>query len=210
MVEDMISRTTRRLKNLTPQLPTLTSAGAGNLISQAIVDGGAGQEGPPVEINVGPPVEARVNVDDITVQTGLVESRTSDDTNDVTTVPTTSLEGNEVSGIADGDVPSNPEVVNFTDILSKVPRVEEDGYLVINKNAITSATDKSDEDKLLDKIMQASKAGDRETADLLCRLYGKLASSTSLAPPTNLSQTRSVSSDASLRDINLSSQLLRH
>ncbi|POV96916.1 hypothetical protein PSTT_15374 [Puccinia striiformis] len=211
MVEDMISRTTRRLKNLTPQLPTLTSAGAGNLISQAIVDGGAGQEGPPVEINVGPPVEARVNVDDITVQTGLVESRTSDDTNDVTTVPTTSLEGNEVSGIADGDVPNhdvyrqntwwflgNPEVVNFTDILSKVPRVEEDGYLVINKNAITSATDKSDEDKLLDKIMQASKAGDRETADLLCRLYGKLASSTSLAPPTNLSQTRSVSSDASL------------
>ncbi|KAH9468743.1 hypothetical protein Pst134EA_009275 [Puccinia striiformis f. sp. tritici] len=114
-------------------------------------------------------------------------------------IPATSSESTEVSGGANSEKSLNPVVsVDFTEILSNVPEVQGDEILIVNRNGIGSVTSKSDEEKLLDKIMQASTAGDRDTAELLVRLYGKLTSSTSLNPPTNLAEMRSISSDTSL------------
>ncbi|POW19544.1 hypothetical protein PSHT_04550, partial [Puccinia striiformis] len=222
MVEDVISRTTRRLKNLSSQTPSPMTDGVGvpstdgsNLSSQAIVDGGTSQ--------TIPPVETPINADDITVRKQLVVeesgfchllhprlgvsgSCTSGDTNAMSNtstnnapsiiIPATSSESTEVSGGANSEKSLNPVVsVDFTEILSNVPEVQGDEILIVNRNGIGSVTSKSDEEKLLDKIMQASTAGDRDTAELLVRLYGKLTSSTSLNPPTNLAEMRSISSD---------------
>ncbi|KAH9450708.1 hypothetical protein MJO29_009614 [Puccinia striiformis f. sp. tritici] len=206
MVDDVIARTTRRMKNLTPQMPghtvdsTVLPSTADN--SSAIVNGSTSQSLPPVET-----IE---NADDVTVESGLLGSRTSADVNitpksNVTvpslTVPDNSLESSAATGTgsaADRDFPALATDVslNFKEILSKVPTFQDEETLVVNKEKMTVAAIKSDEDKLLDKIMQASKAGDRDTAELLCRLYGRVTSSASLKPPTNLSEMRSVSSDA--------------
>ncbi|POV96740.1 hypothetical protein PSTT_15445 [Puccinia striiformis] len=89
---------------------------------------------------------------------------------------------------------------SFTDILSRVPAVREDDLIVITSNkSATLPTAKSDKERLEDKIMEASAAGDKSSATLFFRLYEQLCSGTMLLkPPMNLADQRSVSSDASL------------
>ncbi|KAI9612147.1 hypothetical protein H4Q26_008240 [Puccinia striiformis f. sp. tritici PST-130] len=148
--------------------------------------------------------------DNLTVQKGLVDSSTG-------LVPPLSEETparNKEGVLETSDLPMVQDheketrdggegrtcMPSFTDILSRVPAVREDDLIVITSNkSATLPTAKSDKERLEDKIMEASAAGDKSSATLFFRLYEQLCSGTMLLkPPMNLADQRSVSSDASL------------
>ncbi|KNE95096.1 hypothetical protein PSTG_11573 [Puccinia striiformis f. sp. tritici PST-78] len=91
-------------------------------------------------------------------------------------------------------------IPSFKDVLSRVPAVREDELIVITTDEVPNLpVVKSDKEMLKGKIMEASAAGDKSSATLFFRLYEQLCSGpATLKPPMNLSNQRSVSSDAAL------------